>query len=98
MLHVSGNLAMKSNLLKRGSSLMHTLIIIAPDLFILFFYLNPLSPNSDQHPISPFNINDYATPEATRIKDMIIQDKYSDQHQISPCNINAHSTPEDTRI
>ena len=33
--------------------------------------LNPLSPNSDQHQISPCNINAYSTPEVMRIKDMI---------------------------
>ena len=34
--------------------------------------VNPLSFNSDQHEISPCNINAYATPEVMRIKDMII--------------------------
>ena len=33
--------------------------------------INPLSPNSDQHEISPCNINAYSTPEVMRIKDMI---------------------------
>ena len=32
-----------------------------------------LSPNSDQHQISPCNINAYSTPEVVRIKDMITQ-------------------------
>ena len=32
--------------------------------------LNPLSPNSDHHRISPCNINAYSTTEAMRIKDM----------------------------
>ena len=39
--------------------------------------LNPLSPNSDQHQISPCNINAYSTPEVMRIKDMITQDEFS---------------------
>ena len=32
-------------------------------------YFNPLSSNSDQHQISPCNINAYSTPEDIRIKD-----------------------------
>ena len=39
--------------------------------------VNPLSPNSDQHQISPGSINAYSTPEVMRIKDMITQDKFS---------------------
>ena len=39
--------------------------------------VNPLSPYSDQHQISPCNINAYSTPEVMRIKDMIIQGKFS---------------------
>ena len=31
-------------------------------------YFNPLSPNSDQHQISPCNINAYSIPEVMRIK------------------------------
>ena len=38
---------------------------------------NSLSPNSDQHQISPCNINAYSTPEALRIKDMITQGEFS---------------------
>ena len=38
---------------------------------------NPLSPNSDQHQISPCNINAFSTPEVMRIKDMIIQGEFS---------------------
>ena len=40
--------------------------------YILF---NPLSPYSDQHQISPCNINAYSTPEVMRIKDLITQCK-----------------------
>ena len=36
--------------------------------------LNPLSPNSDQHQISPCNINAYSTPKVMRIK--ITQGEY----------------------
>ena len=35
--------------------------------------VNPLRPISDQHQISPFNINAYSTPEVMRIMDMINQ-------------------------
>ena len=35
--------------------------------------LNPLSPKSDQHQISPCNINAYSICEVMRIKDMIAQ-------------------------
>ena len=35
--------------------------------------LNPLSPKSDHHQISPSNVNAYSTHEVMRIKDMIIQ-------------------------
>ena len=31
---------------------------------------NPLSPNSDQHQISPCNINAYSTPEVMTIKEI----------------------------
>ena len=37
---------------------------------------NPLSPSSDQHQISPNDINAYSTPEIMRIKDMINQGEY----------------------
>ena len=37
----------------------------------------PLSPNSDQHQISPCNINAYLTPEDMRIKDVITQGEFS---------------------
>ena len=37
--------------------------------------INPLSPNSDQHQISPGNINVYSIPEVMRIKDTITQDE-----------------------
>ena len=40
-------------------------------------FVNPLSPNSDQHQISPCNINAYSTPEVMRIKDMITQGELS---------------------
>ena len=43
----------------------------------MFPAFNPLSPNSDQHQISPCNINAYSTPEAMRIKDMITQGEFS---------------------
>ena len=35
------------------------------------------SPNSDQHQISPCNINAYSTPEVMRINDMITQGEFS---------------------
>ena len=35
--------------------------------------LNTVSPSSDQHKISPCNINAYSTPEVMRMKDMINQ-------------------------
>ena len=37
----------------------------------------PLTPNSDQHQISPCNINAYSTTEVTRIEDMITQGEFS---------------------
>ena len=40
-------------------------------------HFNPLKPNSDQHQISPCNINTYSTPEVMRIKDMITQGEFS---------------------
>ena len=39
--------------------------------------INPVTPNSDQHQISPCNINAYSTNEAMRIKDMITQCEFS---------------------
>ena len=39
--------------------------------------INPLSPNSDQHQISPCNINAYSTPEVMRIMDMNTQGEFS---------------------
>ena len=42
-----------------------------------FFFINPISPNSDQHQISPCNINAYSTSEVMRIKDMIIPGEFS---------------------
>ena len=36
-----------------------------------------LSPNSDQHQISPCNINAYSNSEVKRIKDMITQGEFS---------------------
>ena len=44
---------------------------------LIYFKLNPLSPNSDQHQISPCNINAYSTLEVMRIKDMITQGEFS---------------------
>ena len=40
-------------------------------------FINPLSPNSDQHQISPCNVKAYSTPEVMRIKDMITQGEFS---------------------
>ena len=39
--------------------------------------LNPLNPNSDQHQISPCNINAHSIPEVIRIKDMITKGEFS---------------------
>ena len=39
--------------------------------------INPLSLNSDQHQISPCNINAHSTPEVMRIEDMITQGEFS---------------------
>ena len=46
--------------------------------------INPLSPNSDQHQISPCNINAHSTPEVMRIKDMITQGEFLDFLITSP--------------
>ena len=51
--------------------------VISEVLVFSFALLNPLSPNSDQHHISPCNINSYSTPEVERIKDMITQGEFS---------------------
>ena len=40
-------------------------------------HLNPLSPNSDQHQISPCNINAHSTSKVMRIKDVITQGEFS---------------------
>ena len=45
---------------------------------------SPSSPNSDQHQISPCNINAYSTPEVMRIKDMITQGEFLDILITSP--------------
>ena len=47
----------------------------SPKTVIILF--NPLSRGSDQHKISPCNINAYSTPEVMRIKDMITQGEFS---------------------
>ena len=39
---------------------------------VKFAPVNPLSPNSDQHQISPCNINAYSIPEVMRIKNIMI--------------------------
>ena len=39
--------------------------------------VNPLSPKSDQHQISPCNINALSIKKVTRIKNMITQDEFS---------------------
>ena len=38
--------------------------------------INPLTPNTDQHQISPYNINAFSTSEVMRIKDMITQREF----------------------
>ena len=43
----------------------------------LFGCVNPLSPNIDQHQISPCNINAYTTPEVMRTKDMTTQGEFA---------------------
>ena len=42
-----------------------------------FLANKPLNPNSDQHQISPCNMNAYSTPEVMGIKDMITQGEFS---------------------
>ena len=46
---------------------------IIVDYLVHTNHVNPLSPNTDQHQISPCNVNAYSTPEVMRIKDMITQ-------------------------
>ena len=46
-------------------------------LLISFGDIKPLSPNSNQHEISPCNINAYSTIEVMRIKDMITKGEFS---------------------
>ena len=41
------------------------------------YSLNPLSPNSDQHQISPCNINALLNRVVMRITDMITQDAFA---------------------
>ena len=41
------------------------------------FALNPLSPNSDKHLISPYNISTWSNIQVTRIKEMITKHKMS---------------------
>ena len=40
------------------------------------FFTGAINPNSDQHQISPCNINPYSTPEVMRIKNMITQGEF----------------------
>ena len=40
-------------------------------------HIDTLSPNSDQHEISPCNIDAHSTPEDMRIKDVIMQGEFS---------------------
>ena len=51
---------------------------IANDISVSSLSTNPLSPNSDQHQISPCNINANSTAEVMRIKDMITQGEFLD--------------------
>ena len=47
-------------------------------LFLISFGdIKPLSPSSDQHQLSPCNINAYSTIEVMRIKDMITNSQFS---------------------
>ena len=68
-----GILALKSKLLQISTVLAYRQDMLASFWHIGFVFKDPLSPNSDQHQISPCNINAYSTPEVTRIKDMITQ-------------------------
>ena len=43
------------------------------DVKFVIAIINPSGPNSDQHQLSPCNINTYPTPEVMRIKYMITQ-------------------------
>ena len=54
----------------------HTEYVICRRYFVFIPWtihcpLNPLNPNSDQHQISPCNINAYTTTAVMTIKDMI---------------------------
>ena len=63
------------------SKVMHVWYFTTPGCFLCQSHteetqtciINPLSPNSDQHQISPCNINAYSTPEVMRIKDINTQ-------------------------
>ena len=44
---------------------------------VLDFFHFPLSPSSDQHQISPCNINAYSTLEVMRINKMTVQSEFS---------------------
>ena len=48
-------------------------VALDPPLGVKFVIavINPLDPKSDQHQLSPCNINAYPTSEVMRIKDMI---------------------------
>ena len=49
-----------------------TLMNLAPQEFCCILQIHPLSPNSDQHQISPCNTNAYSTPEVMKIKKLRI--------------------------
>ena len=58
-----------------------------------------LSPNNDQHQISPCNINAYLTPKVMRIKDMITQGDFSGRfNNFSPVLFQEKVTGQDKRI
>ena len=44
----------------------------------MVLFINSLSPNRDQHQVSPHNINAYSTPKVMRIRDMITQVNFLD--------------------
>ena len=46
-------------------------------LINILYTLNPLSPKSDQHQMSPCNINALENRVVMRITDMITQDKFA---------------------
>ena len=60
--------------------------------------LNPLSQKSDEHKISPCNINAYSTPEVMRIKDMITQGEFHDILTTSPSTFIRKVWGQDRRI